>query len=270
MKTLQLNFICKKEFNGIDEYTYEKKLLNFLRDRGYNYAKDDRRKLTEQGEFKKIVIDYSKIFDSNNCCLTVEIEISRNYPGEYYLQGDGETKGLIFIVEDFFKLNFERWFYVETLEAVEIELIENNRELNPISLINLLNEFEQISRPNLEILFEDEPSEQESNYYYANKIDFKNINDFWLSSRIITGELGAYSISGNYDWFKNKIKHYYDVFLLGKCIPQKEKYLNRCKFLESIDSDLNESKLINCYEMLDNTSVVFDFEDKYVILDKVY
>ena len=270
MKRLQLNLICKKEFTEIDEYTSENSFLIFLRNYMYEYTKIEKRKLIIRFEFKTILIDYSKIFDSNNCALNIVIEIDENYPGEYYFNGDDTVKSLILIIQSFFKSSYKIWFYIETLEDVEIELIDDNRELNPISIINLLNDFEQISKPNLEVLYEDEPSEQEQNYYFSNKNDFKNINDFWLSSRIAYGGLFAFSIvGGEYQYFKDKIKHSYDSLLLGQCIPQKSKYIDSCKFLQSLDSDLNESKLINCYEMLGYSSVVFDFEDKYVLLDVI-
>lgn len=174
-------------------------------------------------------------------------------------------------IEYFFKNDTDRFYYIQTLIGKDPKAIEQNRgELNVVSIRSLLRKPQNITPPGfLEVLHTPEPSEWEDHFYIGYKKDFKGINDFWLSAKLSVC-LWSYSISGDAEYYQKETQNQYKPYLLGWCIPSRHKYASWCLFLQTLNPALKEDNLIECYEMINQTSVVFDFKDEYVILDVIY
>ncbi|WP_146185982.1 hypothetical protein [Flavobacterium album] len=255
-KHYKINIYCVRQLADINQFLMKKSILGFLKLRGIELYDTNEGRWAARSEYGSLEIDHSKLFDTEDS--SVELFINSSYFENPYTPS-------VYLLEDFFKLNFREFYYIETLTDEEIlHVADSGRELNPVDIINLLQHHEDVTVAEHVVLHKPAPSEQEMFIYIGYKRDFKGINDFWLSSR---PALMSFRMMANLNYFKEITDHYYDSSQLGACIPAKNKYNGYCDFLKTLDPALTNDNLAECYEMLRDTCAVFDFENEYILMD---
>jgi hypothetical protein len=217
--------------------------------------------------YKKEIEDFSGINFSIDC-ETIESIISIEIKSDNWKKQTNKSPlpAIVFLIEDYFKIESLFWFYLETLNETEILSIKNNnRSIEPLKIISRIKElsFDQnFKKPTLELL--SNSASFNIDFYSGTRSTFQDHIDFWISF------LGWVSQSEfeytNLNYILTVKKFHPDN---GSCIPVRiDQINNEINYSNSKIEWFNENQIQEIYLMrksFDNKVILFLFEEKYLI-----
>lgn len=206
--------------------------------------------------------NFSIGYETRESIISVEIESDnwRNQPSK------SPFPPIVFLIEDYFKIESLFWFYLETLNETEILLIKNNnRSIEPLKIISRIKEvnFDQnFKKPTLELL--SNSASFNIDFYSGTRSTFHDHINFWISF------LGWVSQSEfeytNLNYILTVKKFHPDN---GSCIPVEiDQINNEINYSNAEIEWFNEDQIQEIYLMrknFDDRVILFLFEEKYLI-----
>lgn len=234
----------------------EKQVRLHLSYRGYNVWSDKIEKESIDG------INYSLKFEFIESIISVQIE-SKKWKGK---PNQVVYPPLVFLIEDYFKIESKLWFYLETLNENETESIKKlNRILEPSEIVLRLKEmnFDQKPlKPKLELL--SRHNSFNIDFYSGLKTGFDHLTNFWFSFLSWVSYSDFEYTNLNYLLTKGYFHPDY-----GSCIPLvKDEIRNEINYTQAQIEWFNENEIQRIYLMrknFDNRVILFAFAEKYLV-----
>ena len=234
----------------------EQDILRHLLHRGFIVENDKKQIKNFEGTY------FSIECETNESIISIEIKSDnwKNQPSELPIPP------IVYLVEDYFKIESLFWFYLETLNETEILSINNNnRSIEPLKIIRRIKEvsFDQnFKKPTLELL--SNSASFNIDFYSGTRSTFQDHIDFWISF------LGWVSQSefeyANLNYILTDKKFHPDN---GSCIPVRIDQINyEINYSNSKIEWFNNNQIQEIYLMrknFDNKVILFLFEEKYLI-----
>lgn len=210
MKYWKINCLLKHETNS----WWKKRVLHeinyFLWFREYNGASfnDDNTVRTPDNFKYKLNAEW----DEGKNIVSV---IIKNESGWNHRNGMTEPQ-IVRLTEDYFKLNLDHWYYIETLnEEEDLNINKFGRRVTPMQVKQSIDNWDKTPPPkNIEIIEIGAYQYAQTDLYKGSKSVFSSCLDFWSTCAYWIGNGEIKSADLRYC----KIKDYFDVFW-GSCIP---------------------------------------------------
>lgn len=259
MEYWKINCLLKHETNA---YWLNNRFLTdiiiFLWHREYDGSSFDRNHTVKAPD--KLIYILSTKWNEEDKVVSIVIKNESAWKDRYGLEGPQIVK----LIEDYFKLNYNHWYLIETLNEKEDKNINQfGRIVTPLQIIQVLKNWnEEQSKKSVEIIEIGEYKDAQTDMFKGSKQEFESCLDFWISCIywISCGEIKP----NNLIYCRNK--NYFDIFF-GSCIPIDGSEIHEILLqIEQNANDLKKDSVINSMLMRK------DWNDKIYIIeyDKYY
>lgn len=201
-----------------------------------------------------------KVWNAEGNIFSIFIENESNWKPSHGLS----EPQIVTLIQDFFKINSNIWYYLETLtDNEDSKISKSHRKIEPIQIKGFLDSFnDEVTPPKPQILEIGKYEYQETDIYYGLKNNFKTLLDFWISCLfwVNCGELEGEGLT-YLEYFNS-----YDLSS-GSCIPME---LNE---IEEVTQEIKSKYQylnypLNAYLMRkdwNDKMYVIEYEDRYVM-----
>ncbi|MDJ1506284.1 hypothetical protein [Xanthocytophaga agilis] len=207
-------------------------------------------------------VQYEYVITNRQYVMEIEIHSSTWKPFV-----NREYPQIVVLIEDFFKLSSNYWYYLETLTPTESEAIELlGRTIEPLMIKERIDQVDLTIPPivpHIEVI--GIYYNQQTDIYSGTSVHYKDVTDFWISyiAWISNGQVEQ----NNLALLQNAT--YFNSFFYGSCIPVPltevaGKIVEIQHFVKDFDPNAIKGCLLMRKDWYDNV-YLFDLGSKYIV-----